>query len=41
MGIFDNFIYKDGEIIDNSWVKWFIGVFQMRKEKNESDNANN
>ena len=23
MGIFDNFIYKDGEIIDNSWVKWF------------------
>lgn len=23
MGIFDNFIYKDGEIIDNNWVKWF------------------
>ena len=23
MGIFDNFIYKDGESIDNSWVKWF------------------
>ena len=23
MGIFDNFIYKDGEIVDNSWVKWF------------------
>lgn len=23
MGIFDNFVYKDGEIIDNSFVKWF------------------
>ena len=23
MGIFDNFVYKDGEIIDDSWVKWF------------------
>lgn len=23
MGIFDNFVYKDGEIVDNSWVKWF------------------
>ncbi len=22
MGIFDNFVYKNGEIIDNSWVKW-------------------
>lgn len=27
MGIFDNFFYKDGEIIDNNWVKWFhLGV---------------
>ena len=23
MGIFNNFAYKDGEIIDNNWVKWF------------------
>jgi hypothetical protein len=23
MGIFDNFVFKDGEIVDNSWVKWF------------------
>ena len=23
MGIFDNFIYKDGDIVDNTWVKWF------------------
>ena len=23
MGIFDNFIYKDGKIVDNNWVKWF------------------
>ena len=23
MGIFDNFVYKDGEIVDNNWVKWF------------------
>lgn len=22
MGIFDNFVYKDGEIVDNNWVKW-------------------
>lgn len=22
MGIFDNVIYKDGKIVDNSWVKW-------------------
>lgn len=23
MGIFDNFVYKNGEIVDNNWVKWF------------------
>ncbi|MBO5777456.1 MAG: hypothetical protein J6R34_03320 [Clostridia bacterium] len=23
MGIFDDFIFKDGKIVDNSWVKWF------------------
>ena len=23
MRIFDNFVYKDGEIVDNNWVKWF------------------
>ena len=23
MGIFDNFVYKDGKIVDNNWVKWF------------------
>ena len=23
MGIFDNFVYKEGKIIDNSFVKWF------------------
>ena len=23
MSLFENFVYKDGEIVDNSWVKWF------------------
>ncbi|MBO4939690.1 MAG: hypothetical protein J6D30_01490 [Clostridia bacterium] len=23
MGVFDHFVYKNGEIVDNSWVKWF------------------
>ena len=23
MGIFDEFIYKNGEIVDNRWVKWY------------------
>jgi len=23
MGIFDNFIFKNGKVVDNSWVKWF------------------
>ena len=23
MGIFDNFVYKNGEIVDNNLVKWF------------------
>ena len=23
MKIFDNFIFKDGNIIDNGWIKWF------------------
>ena len=22
MGIFSNIVYKDGEIVDNSWIKW-------------------
>ena len=24
MGIFDNFVYKEGEIVDNNWVKLFV-----------------
>ena len=23
MSLFENFVYKNGEIVDNSWVKWF------------------
>jgi hypothetical protein len=23
MNIFSNIVYKDGELIDNSWIKWF------------------
>ena len=41
MGIFDNFVYKNGEIIDNSWVKWIHwgipdeeGKKRERKRKN-------
>lgn len=41
MGIFDNFVYKDGELKDNSWVKWFHwgipdveGKERERKRKN-------
>lgn len=22
MGIFDDIVYKDGEVVDNSWIKW-------------------
>lgn len=22
MGIFSNIVYKDGEIVDNGWIKW-------------------
>ena len=22
MSLFENFVYKNGEIVDNSWVKW-------------------
>ena len=41
MVIFDNFVYKGGEIIDNNWVKWFHwgvpdeeGKERERKRKN-------
>lgn len=41
MGIFDNFIYKDGEIIDNSWVKWFHwGVPDEEGEEREAQRKN-
>ena len=23
MSLFENFVYKNGEIVDNSWVKWY------------------
>lgn len=36
MGIFDNFVYKDGKIVDNSFVKWFhFGVPDEQGEERE------
>ena len=35
MGIFDHIVYKDGKIIDNSWVKWFHWEFLRKKAKKE------
>ena len=36
MKIFDDFVYKDGEIVDNSWVKWFhSGVPDEEGEERE------
>ena len=23
MSLFENFVYKNGEIVDNSWVEWY------------------
>lgn len=41
MGIFDNFVYKNGEIVDNSWVKWFhLGVPDEEGEERESQRKN-
>ena len=37
MGIFDNVVYENGQIVDKSWVKWFHwGVPDEEGEKRES-----
>lgn len=46
MSLFEDFVYKDGEIVDNSWVKWFhFGipdeeVRQIRAENKYSNYCN-
>ncbi len=41
MGTFDNFVYKDGEIVDNGWVKWFHwGVPDEEGKKRERKRKN-
>ena len=46
MSLFENFVYKNGEIVDNSWVKWFhFGipdeeVRQIRAENKYSNYCN-
>lgn len=41
MGIFDNFIYKGGEIIDNSWIKWLHwGIPDREGEQRENARVN-
>ena len=37
MGIFDNFVYKDGEITDNNWVKWFHWSIPDEEGKERDD----
>ncbi len=37
MGIFDNFVYKDGEIVDNNWVKWFHWGVPDKEGKERED----
>ena len=37
MGIFNNFVYKDGEIVDNSWVKWFHWGVPDKQGKERED----
>ena len=37
MSLFENFVYKNGEIVDNSWVKWFhFGVPDEEEEKRKT-----
>ena len=39
--IFDNFVYKGGEIIDNNWVKWFHwGVLDEEGKERERKRKN-
>ncbi len=34
MSLFENFVYKNGEIVDNSWVKWcHFGVSDKEGER--------
>ena len=36
MSLFENFVYKNGEIVDNSWVKWYhFGVPDEEGKKRE------
>ncbi len=42
MSMFGNIVYKDGEVIDSSWIKWFHwGGCQMRRDLKENDKENN
>lgn len=37
MGIFDDFVYKGGEIVDNNWVKWFHWGVPDKEGKERED----